>query len=110
LQTQRGFFGSMVFLSSYSAVAKLSYLIGDSVLLAMAAWKVRGASLPIGQRLSAGLAACVNVPEHANAHGEIGVCQTCCIDWELAEPLCGCIACGGVLQDAIWSLNPNPKS
>ena len=31
---------SMVFLSSYSAVAKLSYLLWDSVLLGTVSWKV----------------------------------------------------------------------
>ena len=63
----------MVFLSSYSAVSKLSYLIGDSVLLAMAAWKVRAPPA-----LLAGLAECVHLPStpRAHAHGEIGVAQT----------------------------------
>ena len=63
----------MVFLSSYSAVSKLSYLIGDSVLLAMAAWKVRAPPA-----LLAGLAECVHFGEHAasTCARRIGVAQT----------------------------------
>ena len=34
----------MVFLSSYSAVAKLSYLIADSVILGTVGWKVLSAA------------------------------------------------------------------
>ena len=91
----------MVFLSSYSAISKLSYLIGDSVLLAIAAWKVRA---PPG--LAASRASCVRPCARARREhrrtAKLESRKPCCIDWELAEPLCGCIACGGVLQDAIW--------
>lgn len=55
-----------MFLSSYSAIAKLSYLIGDSVLLAISSWKVQRAR----PRECLLAAPCPSVSSSDHAHGK----------------------------------------